>query len=121
MIDMKSNVFAALKANAALITLLGSGIRISKTQAPNTDVFPRITLFEISNEDSLYLDDAAYASEIGLQIDIWQMTENTFPIAAQVDLTMKSLRFKRIGSQDLFEEDTKVFHKALRYRTNIVI
>lgn len=120
MIDIKPTVYDALIANTALVSLLGSGIRITQLVAPDATVFPRITFFELSNIDSLYLDDTAFASEIGLQIDIWSKA-STSAIAAQVDISMKSLGFKRMSSQDFYESDTKIFHKALRYETNAVI
>jgi hypothetical protein len=120
MIDIKPTVYAALIANTALVALLGTGIRITQIVAPNAELFPRITFFELTNGDSLYLDDAAFASEIGLQIDIWSKGD-TSAIAIKVDITMKSLSFKRVGGADFYESDTKIYHKALRYETNAVI
>jgi hypothetical protein len=127
MIDVKPSILTALLANAALIALLGTGPRITQTVAHSTNPYPRITFFELGNVDSLYVDDAAYASEIDIQIDIWNKIVDpaTFKspstIAIQVDLTMKSLGFKRMTSMDLYEDDTSVWHKALRYSTNKTI
>lgn len=127
MIDVKPSIVAALNANAALITLLGAGTRITQTIADSADLMPRITLFELGNTDSLYVDDAAYASEIDIQIDIWNKIVagiafvSPSKIAIQVDLTMKSLNFKRMSSIDLYEDDLGIWHKALRYSTNKTI
>jgi hypothetical protein len=127
MIDVKPSIATALMANAALITLIGTGPRITQTVADSTNPFPRITFFELGNTDSLYVDDAAYSSEIDIQIDIWNkiVAGVTFvspsKIAIQVDLTMKSLNFKRMSTQDLYEDDTGIWHKAMRYSTNKII
>lgn len=126
-IDDKPRIGAALYANAALITLIGSGLRITQTIADSADLVPRIVLFEYGNVDSLYVDDAAYSSEIDIQISIFNKIVNpaTFKtpsaIAIQVDITMKALGYKRMSSMDLYEDDTKMFHKALRYSTNKII
>lgn len=124
MINLKPAVLAALEANTALSALLGldkfGAKPIYQSVTKDGDKFPRITFFELNNLDSLYVDDAAYASEIAMQIDIWSKG-STSDIAIQVDLTMKSLSFKRESSIDLYESDTMIFHKAMRYSTNKVI
>jgi hypothetical protein len=127
MIDVKPSILTALLANTALITLIGTGPRITQTIADSSNPFPRITFFELGNVDSLYVDDAAYSSEIDIQVDIWNKIVDaaTFKspstIAIQVDITMKSLGFKRMSSIDLYESDTFIWHKALRYSTNKTI
>lgn len=118
MIDMKPAVLAALEANTTLSTLLGLDkfnlIPIYQTVTKDAEKFPRITFFELSNIDNDYADDTAISSDIGLQIDVWS-NGSTFAIAAQVDITMKSLNFKRMSAPDFYEDDTKIFHKAMRY------
>ncbi len=115
MINLKPQIKSALESNAQLTTLLG-GPRIYQIKAPNADEFPRITFFEFDNFGSLFADDTEASSEIHIQIDIWSKG-STSAIADEVNKTMKSLDFARTGTADLFEEDTKVFHKAMRYST----
>lgn len=115
MINPKPEVLAALEANFALTSLLG-GKRIYFMKAPKADEFPRITFFEINNVGALYADDEEQGSAIYLQIDIWSKG-STSAIAEEVDKAMKSLGYGRISAADLFEEDTLIFHKAMRYKT----
>lgn len=115
MINIKPKIAQALESNQALVSLLG-GKRIYQLVAPNPDEFPRITFFEMDNIDDRFADDEAISSEIRIQIDIW--SKKSIPkIADEVDKTMKSLGFRRTASADLYEEDTKVFHKGMRYKT----
>lgn len=116
MINVKPEVLQALESNQALVSLLG-GPRIYQQVALNPDEFPRITFFELTNFGSRYADDTEVESEIHIQIDIWSKG-STSAIATEVDRTMKSIGFQRTSSVDLYESDTKIFHKALRYSTN---
>lgn len=120
MFNLKSAIVSALLGNAALISLLGKDsigqTAVYQQVAPEALVFPRITFFELSNVDSVYMDDDVFSSEISVQIDIWSKG-NTSAIATEVDNTMRSIGWKRFGSQDLYEDDTQIFHKALRYET----
>jgi len=122
MIDIKPIILAALEANSTLSSLLGLDKfnlkPIYQSVTKDADKYPRITFFELSNIDNDYADDAATSSGIGLQIDVWSKG-NTFAVAAQVDITMKSLNFKRMNAQDFYESDTFIYHKAMRYESNI--
>jgi len=115
MIDVKPEILGTLKNNPALTTFLG-GQRIYQLVAPNADEFPRITFFEMSNFGSQYADDTESASEILVQVDVWSKG-STSKIAPEVDRTMKQIGFKRTSTADLYEDDTKIFHKAMRYTT----
>lgn len=112
--DVKTEIRSALLANAPLITLL-CGQRVYQLAAPDAREFPRITFFEIDNADTAFADDTAYAAEILVQVDVWSRG-STSAIAGEVDETMKGLGYSRTGAPDLYEPDTKVYHKAMRYR-----
>lgn len=118
MINLIPEVAAALRGNAALISLLG-GDRIYRHWVPEDkkDIFPRVTFFELSNFDNRYVEDTADASEIHHQVDIWSMDPSTAALGTEVDAAMKGIGFARYSGADLYEEDTKIYHKALRYRT----
>jgi hypothetical protein len=120
-IDLKPIVGNAMSANATLTGILGldkfGSIPIYLHVAKDGDHYPRITFFELNNIDSTYFDDTAYASDISMQIDIWSKG-STSDMADQVDLTMKSLNFKRESGIDMYESDTFIFHKAMRYTVN---
>ena len=115
MINVKPEVLAALEGNTDLLALLG-GAHIYQLKAPE-GLDKYITLFELTNFDSAWADNTAFMAEVHVQVDVWVKAASTSPIAAEVDKTMKYLGFKRTGSTDLYEDDTKIFHKALRYVT----
>lgn len=112
--DVKVTVRNALIANADLVALLG-GQRIYQMSAPIATEYPRITFFEVVNRDSEFADDTPIASEIVAQIDVWSKG-STSAIAGEVDITMKELGYVRSSAPDFYEDDTKVYHKAMRYR-----
>lgn len=115
MINVKPEVLSALEGNTDLIVLLG-GSNIYQLKAPE-GLDKYITLFELTNFDSAWADGTAITAEIHLQVDVWVKGASTSAIAAEVDKTMKALGFKRTGSADLYEDDTRIYHKALRYVT----
>jgi len=114
MINPKPEILQALESNQALVSLLG-GKKIYWLVAGMAE-YPYITYSELANHDTDYADDKATASEIHIQVDIWSKGNPT-KIAAEVDKTMRRLGYTRYGAIDLYESDTKVYHKALRYET----
>lgn len=120
MIDLKPEILAALEANEELVKLLG-GPKIYHLRADRAATHPKVSFFEVTNFDDYYADDCAITSEVHMQIDIWCKPDTMVTaskIAAEVDRTMKELGFKRTSGADLYEDDTQIFHKALRYQTN---
>lgn len=115
--DVKVTIRDALLANVTLISMLG-GQRIYQLSAPISTEYPRITFFEVVNRDSEFADNQSIASEISMQIDVWSKG-STSSIAKQVDITMKSLGYVRTSAPDFYEDDTKVYHKAMRFRNTI--
>jgi Protein of unknown function (DUF3168) len=120
-INVKPLIISALDGNAELISLLG-GPRIYFMVAPNADEFPRITYFELNNVDEDYSDDAPVSSRVSVQISIWTKDPAQIsPIVQEVDETMKGIGFYRTSSIDMYEDDVKVFHKALKYSGKFMI
>jgi hypothetical protein len=117
MIDVKPQVYSALTNDNELVSLLG-GKRVYQLKDPNATEFPRITFFEVTHFDSQFADDQSVAEQIELQIDIW--TKGNFnSIAAVVDRVMQANGFRLIGTTELYEDDTQVYHKAMRYRIQV--
>ena len=117
MLNLKPQILQALRGNATLVSLLG-GPKIWPEVAPDDRTYPYVTFFELVNVDDQYADDKAYASEIHYQVDVWSKG-NTTAIAQEVNKTMEALGFYRTGAVDLYEDDTKTYHKALRYKINL--
>lgn len=112
--DIKTEVRTALLNNVALVSLLG-GQRVYQLAAPDAMEFPRITFFEVDNRDAAFADDKPIMADAIVQIDIWSKG-STSAIAGEVDRTMKEQGWSRTSAPDFYEEDTKVYHKAARYR-----
>lgn len=115
--DIKTKIRTALLNNTALVSLLG-GERIYQLAAPNATEFPRITFYEVTNRDAAFADDMPIMADVIVQIDVWSKG-STSAIAGEVDETMKTQGWSRTSAADLFEDDTKVYHKAMRFRMQI--
>jgi len=113
MIDLMDDILSGLRGNQQLVTLLG-GSYIWEIEAVYADQFPRITVFEIDNDDANYAEDAPTAARLYYQVDIWDDKPRR-DIVNVVDALMKSMGFFRIGAQTLYENDTKIVHHALKY------
>ncbi|WP_416729200.1 tail completion protein gp17 [Fictibacillus sp. JL2B1089] len=124
MINSKTLITTALEGNKDLIALIGKDVeenpRIYHLKAPRADDYPRITFFEINNVDSNYADDDVTASEVDIQISIWVMDPSLLTqISNQVNKTMRAHNFKRYFVTELYEKDTGVYHKPMRYSANL--
>jgi len=113
MIDLMADILNSLRSDQQLVELLG-GSYIWEIEAVYPDQFPRITVFEIDNDDANYAEDAPTAARLYYQVDIWD-TKPRRDIAHVVDVLMKSTGFFRIGAQTLYENDTKIVHHVLKY------
>lgn len=84
---------------------------------------PRITFYEIANDDPLKINNGPL-SDIAIQIDVWH-TRSTGVLAAAVNEKMNSIGFRRQFSSDL-PDPLGIKRKTMRYggkidaRTNLV-
>jgi len=116
MLSIKSAVLTALQTNSAMSTLYGQKFYFHFP--PDFLNLPVGSYFELGNVGNLYADNQEIGSEIIFQIDLWGKTSLT-NYALGVDSAMTSLDFTRIQSIDLFETESKIFHKSLRYKIDI--
>ncbi|MCM3589628.1 DUF3168 domain-containing protein [Brevibacillus borstelensis] len=112
--DIKTEIRTALLNNAALVSLLG-GQRVYQLAAPDATEYPRITFFEVTNYDAAFADDVPIMVDVIVQIDVWSKG-STSAISGEVDKTMKEQGWSRTSAADLYEEDTQVYHRAMRFR-----
>lgn len=113
MIDVKLAVVEALKNDPTLSSLIDG--RVIFYALPDSPTFPFITYYEQSNVPGLKGDGRELTSESVMVIDVWSKGSNT-EIAKAVDDVMAGLRFVREFAGDLYESDTGVYHKSMRYR-----
>jgi len=76
--DAAALIYRTLNGDAELIALLGGKIPAKSWQriynspvAPMADEFPRITLFEVINDDAESADDDPQYSDVNVRIDVW--------------------------------------------------
>ncbi|MGS2797942.1 tail completion protein gp17 [Bacillus velezensis] len=104
--------------SSALLKGLASG-GIHNLGANDVSAFPRVVFSEIQDADEDFADNKAYSFEVRYQISIFTQASTRgkeTTIAAEIDRLMRGIGFSRYDSQDLYETDTKVFHKARRYK-----
>ncbi|MBW3490574.1 DUF3168 domain-containing protein [Bacillus sp. FDAARGOS_1420] len=117
MINLRPEILQALENNQELVSLLG-GKRVYYRKAKHAEEFPRITFFELDNRPSGFADNEEGESEITFQIDIWSKVSTT-AIHQKVNAIMKSIGFSRYAVADLYEEDTQIFHYAMRFAKGV--
>lgn len=121
MIDLKPTIYSALKNDSELSTLISD--RIFFMQVPTTariEDGPCITYYEQNNLPVYFADNHEQASELIFVVDVWSKG-NTTAIAQEVDRIMKSLGFVRAVAIDLYEQDTGVHHKSMRFTASKTI
>lgn len=111
--NIKTTVVSTLKADTAIKGYVSD--RVIFYALPDSPVFPCITYYEQNNSPALVGDGKELTSESVIVIDIWA-TGSTTAIAQAVDSVMASLYFVREFAGDLYETDTGVYHKSMRYR-----
>ncbi len=58
-------------------------------------------------------DEETYTGHF-IQVDIWSKSDYTSRVG-QVKSLMKAAGFKRLDEADLYEEDTGIYHKGIRF------
>jgi hypothetical protein len=118
-------VYKALNADTALLTLLGGKVpdkgwnRIYNSPvAPYEDEYPRITMFEVINEDADPSDDEPQCSDINIRIDVWTRdVKMVFPVCKQIKQVLKNsfntctVRLEETMHEKL--EKYTVYHKPI--------
>jgi len=113
LIDLKPKIAQALTNDPVLSALLKGGVIF--TSLPANPTFPCITYREENNSPGLVGDGEELTSESVMVIDIWAKGDTT-AIAQAVDRVMSSIWYRREFAGDLYENDTGVYHKSMRYR-----
>lgn len=111
--NIKTTVVSTLKADTTLKGLVSD--RVIFMSLPDEPEFPCITYYEQNNSPGLKGDGRELTTESVMVIDVWSKGSTT-AIAQAVDNVMAGLRFVREFAGDLYENDTGVYHKSMRYR-----
>lgn len=116
MLDVKKYVYSALKNDSALVALLGSNTKIQFYYPNDFNVLPIVTYQELDQTDIEYYDNSPAAVESTIQIDVWVSSAGIVDIVQSIDDIMHGLLFNVDFSADLYEPDTKIQHRVMRYR-----
>jgi hypothetical protein len=118
MLDVKKYVYSALKNDATLVALLGSNTKIQFYYPNDFNTLPIVTYQELNQPDEQqgYFDNIPTSVESTIQIDVWVSSTGITPIVQSIDNIMHGLYFNTDFSSDLYEPDTKIQHRVMRYR-----
>lgn len=73
-----------------------------------------ITFHEYLASGEEYEDDEETLTAHYIQIDLWSKSDYT-DLALKVKKLLIDAGFKRLNEIDLYEEDTKIYHKGLKF------
>ena len=78
---------------------------------------PAVSWRESQCRELSQADGREHLAELSYAVDVWGRSpaENA-ALAADVDAKMAAMRMRRESSEDLYEADTGLHHRALRYR-----
>ena len=118
--DAKAELLSTLRSSKVLEDEVVGGFH--NLIADDVVPFPRVVYQELTNNDGDYADNKATSALVGFQVSIYcdsaTISKQTL-IAKEVDKVMKSIDYARYDSIDLYETETKLFHKPMRYRKKI--
>lgn len=117
--EAQSELFRALRTDSELATLSKGGFH-NLVADPDAE-FPRVVYSEINNRPTGHADNNESKATVNFQVSIFNNSQTIIhakTMTKAVDRIMKSLEYSKYDSQDLYEEDTKLYHKALRYEKN---
>lgn len=73
-----------------------------------------ITFFAYDEQDEEFSDDEVESEGYYPQIDVWSKEDYT-NLKSQIKSAMKTAGYSFTNGQDLYEEDTGIFHLGLRF------
>ncbi len=114
MINMKPQILKKLEEI--------SDVEVSYFYPQNWAKLPAISYYEMDNSVASKADDEEYSSNIAIQIDIWaKSSSECSKFAVQINEKMEDLEFERTLALDLFEQETKIYHKTMRFEKEEIL
>lgn len=88
----------------------------------NLDKKPAISYYEMDNSVSSGADVEEYSSNIAIQVDVWaKSSSKCSKLAIEVNSKMEELGFERTLATDLYEQETKIYHKTMRFEKEEIL
>ena len=108
MITVSGGVQAALE---------GLGVCVRHAYSQSWSEFPAIVWRESGNYVCAMADAEEYLAEVEYETDVYAFSQaETEAISKQIDAKMAEMALKRTYSAELFEADTRLHHRVLKYR-----
>lgn len=76
-----------------------------------------ITFFIYNDKTEINADDKDIITGYSIQVDVWSKTDYT-KLVEKVHRSMIENDFMKDNFYDLYEDDTKTYHKAMRFYIN---
>lgn len=117
--DAQSDLLLELENDKELVSLAAGGFH--NLVAESDAEFPRVVYSELNNTPSAHADNKETKATVNFQISIFTDSQTVMHetlMTKLIDRIMKSLEYSKYDSQPLYETDTKLYHKALRYKKN---
>jgi hypothetical protein len=94
-------------------TLTTLGVPVS-FQAYKGSETTYVTFFEYDEQGCEWAENQEVAATYYIQVDIWSKADYS-AIEEKVRLLMRAAGFFRVSATEFYEDDTKFFHKAIRF------
>lgn len=112
-----------LLTDAPLVALLSKGAdgqpAIYQIVAPESEVFPRLAIFEDSREYTEFADDEPTEEAVRFRVDIYSRENNLNEVSAALHKALRRLNFSRVNPlPDDFIPDYDIFVKSAIYETH---
>jgi len=117
--DAGSELFKALRTDSELLSITTGGFH--NLVADSDAKFPRVVYSELNNRPTAHADNNESKATVNFQVSIFTDSQTVMHEKAMtkaIDRIMKALEYSKYDSQPLYETDTKLYHKALRYEKN---
>ncbi|ETT84174.1 hypothetical protein MKZ08_08470 [Viridibacillus sp. FSL R5-0477] len=73
-----------------------------------------ITFFQYNEMGVVFAEDSEQETRHSIQIDVWSKG-NHVDVVKQVKKLLKEQGFSRVTAHELYEDDTKIFHKVMQF------
>lgn len=108
-VDMKAYVYETL--NDALV------MPVHYFYPPIGAALPCVSYYEAENQFHSQADGNEYLTSLAYVVDIWSKSAmSNGETALTIDAAMQAAGFRRAFSGDLYEPDTGIHHKTMRFK-----
>ncbi|MGM7635635.1 tail completion protein gp17 [Bacillus sp. Hm123] len=97
---------------------IGAPVAFQEYTGPAVPVY--VTFFFYNEMGTEFVEDEEAATSYSLQVDVWS-NGNYKSVVKSVKDSLKSVGFMRVFATDLYEKDTKIYHKVLRFRCTEIV